>query len=104
MENIEEIFRLCKELGYTEMWQLKAIRKPNMSVLERLKEIKRTREDMKYEFRMKKALDSMDYFVCEICGILTPRKYEGADPNTCCDCNPPEYWENSAKFERKDIE
>lgn len=27
-------------------------------------------------------------FVCEICGCITPVECEGADPNTCADCNP----------------
>lgn len=27
------------------------------------------------------------YFTCEICGLLTPRYCEGADPNTCYRCN-----------------
>ena len=27
-------------------------------------------------------------FYCDICGCITPYEYEGADPDTCADCNP----------------
>lgn len=107
MEDLNEIFKLCDKLGITTIGQLKAIRQPNKNVLECLQEIRNKRFDFVYKYKMKKILDSMkdpDYFLCEICHIWTERKYEGADPNTCCDCNPPEYWENIAKNQRNDIE
>lgn len=36
---------------------------------------------------MKKVLGE-PYFTCEICGNFCERYQEGADPNTCCHCNP----------------
>lgn len=107
MENINEIFKLCDELGITTMGQLKAIRQPNKNVLECLQEIRNKRNNYKYDYKMEKILKSMnppEYFICEICNCWTPKKFEGADPNTCADCNPPEYWEISLKIQQKDIE
>ena len=28
------------------------------------------------------------HFVCEICDCLTPKEYEGSEPNTCAECMP----------------
>lgn len=36
---------------------------------------------------LKKLCDKNE-FVCEICGRTRPKILEGADPNTCRDCNP----------------
>lgn len=104
MENINEIFKLCDELGITTIGQLKAIRQPNKNVLECLQQIRNKRNNYKYDYKMNKILESMDYFECEICGKLTPRKFEGADQNTCADCNPESLGENLTNFKQKDIE
>ena len=93
MENINEIFKLCDELGITTIGQLKAIRQPNKNVLDCLKEIQHKRQDY-----------LKDYFKCEICGFLTPYQYEGAEPNTCEECMPRVYWEISAKNQRNNHE
>lgn len=104
MENINEIFKLCDELGITTIGQLKAIRQPGKSVVDTLREIRRKRIIYKHDYKMGKLLNKLDDFICEICGMVTPKDCEGADPNTCEDCNPRDYWEISVKFERKDIE
>lgn len=36
--------------------------------------------------RRKKMQEEM--FVCEICKCHTPKRYEGAEPNTCQQCMP----------------
>lgn len=51
----------------------------------------------KYDKKMKSILDSMDYFECEICKCLTPKKYEGTEPNTCEMCMPKKTPEISTK-------
>lgn len=35
------------------------------------------------------------YFVCEVCKCKTPLKYEGGQPNTCENCVPKDYYENT---------
>lgn len=35
-------------------------------------------------------------FVCEICGTILDKNYEGADPNTCSECNPIKENDNDA--------
>jgi hypothetical protein len=103
MEDLNEIFRLCEELGITKIGQLKSIRQPNKNVVECLKEIRNKRNNFIYEYKMAKILKSMDYFQCEICGVLTPRKFEGAEPNTCEDCMPRFLHENCGKNQRNDF-
>lgn len=43
------------------------------------------------DYNILKQLCNENEFVCEICGKVMQKKYEGADPNTCRDCNP-EIW------------
>lgn len=51
----------------------------------------------KYDKKMKEILNSMGYFECEICKCLTPKKYEGTEPNTCEMCMPLNLGQNQAK-------
>lgn len=46
---------------------------------------------------MKKILEDMTVFRCEICKKLTPKKYEGTEPNTCEMCMPKKMPEISTK-------
>lgn len=40
------------------------------------------------DLKILKQLCDKNEFVCEICGRTQPKKLEGAEPNTCRDCNP----------------
>ena len=46
------------------------------------------KEYKKRDLNILKQLCDKNEFVCEICGRTRPKKLEGADPNTCRDCNP----------------
>ena len=40
------------------------------------------------DLNLLKKLCNENEFVCEICGEIKDKTCEGADPNTCRDCNP----------------
>ena len=102
MQKIYAIFKLCDELGIENLGQLKAIKQPNKTMIDCLKEIKNKRADFVRDYKMQKTLDKMhcfaDYFMCEICGKILPKWCEGNNKNTCAGCNPLDNGENLANF------
>lgn len=47
---------------------------------------RRNQMDKKTQKNKKK---QKDFFVCEICGCITPIECEGTEPKTCAYCMPP---------------
>lgn len=46
------------------------------------------KEEMDRDYNMLKKFCMDNEFVCEICGKIKQKHLEGADMNTCRDCNP----------------
>lgn len=50
--------------------------------------IKMLAEQKNINETFKKAIKQEDTFICEICHCETPKRCEGAEPNTCAMCMP----------------